>query len=164
MRRSYMRCGCALCRDRLFPFAAARGLGTSPFDTGISFKRSINHLPAGPGGDFLCHTADIGKTKPPGGTSSICSIARRPSSKSSRTACRGIPPHPRPFRIKWCFANRSARRHVVGDITPSSRPADRSDRSVRTDLIVLTECFFRNLALMQCQRMIAGSDHQKRDL
>src|SRR6266568_492884 len=68
--------------------------------TGICFKRSTNHRPAGPGGDLVCQTADIARIRPSGGTSSIGSTERRPSSRSLRTTCKGIPPQPRPLSRK----------------------------------------------------------------
>src|SRR5882672_1034373 len=86
--------------DRLAFFLVTDGFGALPVSTGICFRRSTNHRPAGPGGDLVCHTADIGRTKPSGGTSSIGSTERRPSSKSLRTACNGIPPQPRPLSKK----------------------------------------------------------------
>src|ERR1700747_2773431 len=78
-----------------FLAAGARGFGAALLDTGMSFSRSMNHRPAGPGGDFVCQTADIGTSRPPGGTFSIDSGLRRPSSRSLRTAWSGMPPQPR---------------------------------------------------------------------
>jgi hypothetical protein len=51
----------------------------------------MNHLPAGPGGDFVCQTADMATSAR--WVSPMERALRRPSSKSVRTAWSGIPPN-----------------------------------------------------------------------
>src|ERR1700722_6652094 len=134
-----------------FFFSAAPDLGAlalgTLLETGVSLKPSINQRPAGPGGALVCQTADISNGSPLGGTSSIGRTARRPASRSFCTVCKGIPPQPSPLRRKLCFAKRSASRHVAGDITPNSRPADSSERSVRTICVYLASNSFGTLPL-----------------
>ena len=72
-----------------------------------------------------------------------------PSSTSLRTECNGMPPQPRPLRMKWCLANKSASRQVMGDITPNSRPAESSNLSVSMIWVCFPRIYFEILPLWE---------------